>query len=85
MGKIALCLVLLVLAGCTSKFNRFTDSITDRPAKVVCYSGGKVIYEGTSTGKPKSEETSDGYYFTDTDGDSIEVSGDCVFTYVEDK
>ncbi len=51
-------------------------------AKVVCYSGGIVIYNGFSTGKVKSEENSDGYYFVDKEnGDQLEISGNCVITY----
>ena len=51
-------------------------------ATVECYSGGKLIYKGKSTGKVKSEETSDGYYFQDAKDQSLkEVSGNCVITY----
>lgn len=48
---------------------------------ISCYSGGKLIYEGTSTGKVLSEEASDGYYFEDKKtGKLMEVSGNCVIT-----
>ena len=51
-------------------------------AKVKCWSGGHVIYEGTSTGKVQSEANSDGYFFKDkASGKLMEVSGDCVITY----
>lgn len=52
------------------------------PAHVTCYSGGKLIYDGYSTGKVSSESNSDGYYFRDKkDGLLKEVSGNCVITY----
>ena len=51
-------------------------------AKVKCWSGGQVIYEGMSTGKVQSEANSDGYFFKDkASGKLMEVSGDCVITY----
>ena len=51
-------------------------------ASVKCWSGTKVIYEGTSTGKVQSEADSDGYFFKDkATGKLMEVSGNCVITY----
>jgi len=48
-------------------------------AEVVCYSGGKEIYRGTSTGKVSTETQSDGWYFSEAGtGKLIRVSGDCV-------
>lgn len=74
-------LVLFVLSGCTdagwSKLTAYGNSAT-----VECYSGGKLIYKGSSTGKVKSEESSDGYFFRDAaDGKLKEVSGNCVIVY----
>lgn len=49
------------------------------PAKVICYSGGKEIYNGNSTGKVQTESGSDGWYFEDkVTHELIRVSGDCV-------
>lgn len=46
---------------------------------IVCYSGGKLIYKGHSTGKINSEENSDGYYFKEQGtGKLVEVSGNCI-------
>jgi hypothetical protein len=46
---------------------------------IKCYSGAKMIYEGRSTGKIKSEAQSDGYYFIEKgSGKLMEVSGNCV-------
>ncbi len=51
-------------------------------ARIVCHSGGKVIYDGRSTGKIHSEQQSDGYYFRDAaTGRLIEVSGECFIDY----
>lgn len=48
-------------------------------AEIVCYSGGKEIYRGTSTGKVKTETQSDGWFFSEAGtGKLIRVSGDCV-------
>lgn len=74
-------LFLILIAGCTdatwSKFVSYGDSAT-----IVCYSGGRVIYRGQSTGKVISEANSDGYYFKDKSDDLFkEVSGNCIITY----
>lgn len=46
---------------------------------IECYSGGKLIYKGRSTGKIRTEASSDGYYFVDSKTDDlVEVSGDCI-------
>lgn len=51
-------------------------------ASVKCYSGERLIYEGESTGKVSSSESSDGYYFVDKADQKLkEVSGNCVITY----
>lgn len=82
MKKIMLIVaVSLLVFNCTdakrSKLFAFGDS-----AHVKCYSGGQVIYDGYSTGKILSEESSDGYYFRDKETDLLmEVSGNCVITY----
>lgn len=48
---------------------------------IVCYSGGKVIYEGDSTGKIETETHSDGWNFKDAKtGKFIRVSGQCLIT-----
>lgn len=78
MYKIIVCLVSFMMVGCTDARLKQYATIGD-PAKITCYSGGKIIYEGTSTGKVHSEETSDGWYFVDSDTNKlIRVSGDCL-------
>ena len=50
---------------------------------VKCYSGSKLIYEGISSGKVLSEETSDGYYFYEKKSQRLmEVSGNCVISRI---
>jgi hypothetical protein len=49
--------------------------------KVEMYSGGQLVRTWVSTGKVKSEEGSDGYYFKDkATGKLVEVAGDIVIT-----
>jgi len=73
--------LLLALAGCTDAGWGKITSLGNK-AHVTCYSGGKMIYEGASTGKVKSEASSDGYYFKDAKtGKIMEVSGNCIILY----
>ncbi|MCP3684513.1 MAG: hypothetical protein GY861_17750 [bacterium] len=68
------------LAGCTDAVWDKTFSLGEG-RKIECYSGGKLIYSGVSTGKIQSEQSSDGYFFRDRDtGKLMEVSGNCVLT-----
>lgn len=62
-----------------------TDAAFDKlaaygdPGKVTCYSGGVIIYEGSSTGAINNEESSDGWYFRDAKTkDLVRVTGDCI-------
>ena len=76
-----LILITLFLFGCTdAAFEKTTNF--GNSAKVKCYSGGQVIYDGESSGKISSEQGSDGYYFRDkSTGKLIEISADCLFYY----
>ena len=70
----------VLTTGCTDAFKGKLVSYGNQ-SHLQCYSGGKLIFEGVSTGKVTSESSSDGYYFTDAeDGMLKEVSGDCVIT-----
>jgi hypothetical protein len=76
-------LLALTLVGCSSLSNsieRTTLNFGSKPAQITCYSGGKVIYQGTSLGKVTDSSTSDGFFFQDKEG-FIEIVGDCVFRY----
>lgn len=70
-------LLALILAGCTDARIAQIKSLGEA-GRIICYSGGKIIYEGSSTGKILTEEQSDGWFFQDTDGKLIRVSGDCL-------
>ena len=73
-----LILLGLLSVGCTDARRAKLFSFGDSRA-IECYSGGKLIYKGVSTGKISSEESSDGYYFTERGSDKlIEVSGNCI-------
>lgn len=70
--------IILNLAGCTdatvSKF-----AALGNPTDVTCYSGGEVIYQGSSTGAVESPTNSDGWRFKDAETKRlVEVSGDCI-------
>ena len=74
----------LLATGCSDLQNsaaRFSASVGNKGAKVECYSGGKLIYEGESKTKPQSEVNSDGYIFQDAKGNLVEISADCIFKY----
>ena len=78
-----LSIAVMSAVGCTdgsrAKFSAFGGA-----AKIKCYSGSLLIYEGESTGKVNSEANSDGYYFVDKkDGKLKEVSGNCVIEYID--
>lgn len=78
MNKIIISLMCFVMVGCTDGKWKQVTSIGES-AKITCYSGGKVIYDGLSTGKVHAEHDSDGWYFEDASTHRlIRVSGDCL-------
>lgn len=81
MRYLSLILVALTTffgVGCTNAEMSAWSALGD-PGSVTCYSGGVVIYEGTSTGKILTESQSDGWYLQDSaTGRLVRVSGDCV-------
>lgn len=77
-----LALLSLVITSCASFRTKFSTQISDSPATINCYSGGKQILKAETVGKPVSEENSDGYLFKDkTTGKLIEISADCIIIY----
>ena len=82
MKKIILFVFMaMIMFGCTDAQRGKLGAIGES-AHVECYSGGKLIYEGVSSGKISSEQNSDGYNFVDKEtGKFMEVSGNCVITY----
>lgn len=82
-SKLFCCVLLsLVTTGCTSFQTRVSTQISDSPATISCYSGGKQILEAETVGKPVSENNSDGYLFKDkATGKLVEISADCIIVY----
>lgn len=73
--------VIVGLSGCTDAGFAKITSMGDS-ARVKCWSGDTVIFDGESTGKVISEQNSDGYFFKDkADNRLKEVSGNCVIEY----
>ena len=78
---ISMVAILFLFVGCTDAQRGKIGALGDS-AKVDCWSGGKLIYSGVSSGKISSEDSSDGYNFVDIKtGKFMEVSGNCVITY----
>lgn len=75
---IAIAVVIISQTGCTDATISHFTSLGDE-AEITCYSGGKVIYQGRSTGKVEATTQSDGWQFRDRDTRKFtRVSGDCV-------
>jgi hypothetical protein len=71
---------LTTLVGCTDAEKASWGALGDA-GHIVCYSGGKVIYEGDSTGKIATVDHSDGWEFKDANsGKFVRVSGQCLIT-----
>lgn len=81
LKKSIIIVAALSLGACTDA-QRGKLSAYGGSAKITCYSGTKMIYQGESTGKVTSEASSDGYFFVDkADNKLKEVSGNCVIEY----
>lgn len=87
MNKLLICLtvmfalpVMFALAGCTdTKFSRATNF--GASADITCYSGGKAVYQGTSTGKIVNL-SGDGISFVEKGSDDLmELRMDCSVRY----
>jgi len=71
---------MLLFCGCTSATRQKIASLGE-PHKIEMYSGGVKVREWESTGYVRSEENSDGYFFTDRKtGKLVKVIGDVVIT-----
>lgn len=83
MKVISAAIAIVLLAGCTDAGWDKTVNYSN-PSRVVCYSGGVVIYDGVSTGRVLETSDSDGWSFRDNKtGELVQVYGDCVITLVE--
>ncbi len=70
--------VLTLVVGCTDATSASWGALGE-PGNIACYSGGKIIYEGRSTGRIATVQNSDGWEFKDANtGKFVRVSGDCV-------
>ena len=79
--KKVLIVAIFVMFSCTDADMACMGAYGDQ-ARVKCYSGTKLIYDGKSTGKISSAAHSDGYLFKDAaTGELVEISGNCVLTY----
>lgn len=80
---VVIAFALIVLSGCSDAArSKLFNRLTGEEASVKCYSGDLLIYDGVSTGKISTEQSSDGYYFREkSSGDLVEVSGNCVIRY----
>lgn len=68
----------LVLVGCTDAVKKEWTTLGST-GNIKCYSGGRLIYEGTSTGKVATVSQSDGWQFEDAKTHKyVRVSGDCL-------
>ncbi len=83
---------LILVAGAALALAACTDAQTAKfgglgnPARITCYSGGKVVFDDYSTGKVSPEDGGAGYYFrSQTTGKLVEMTGDCRVIYDEQK
>ena len=64
--------------GCTDAQKKQISSLGST-GEIVCYSGGKEIYRGRSTGKISTEGHSDGWFFEEEGSHKlVRISADCV-------
>jgi len=69
---------MLLLGACTDAQYGNLASLGE-PAIVDCYSGGRRIYHGRTSGRLQSEHGSDGWYFIEVGGSHlVRVSGQCI-------
>lgn len=72
----------LTLLGCDATIGKI--KAMGKKATISCYSGGKLILKMKSSGKILSEPGS-GYYFTNDNGNTVEVDMPCVIIYTDDE
>ena len=80
MKIIAALIMICLLTACTDT-DRASWNAKEKTNQNTCYSGGKLIYEGDSTGVIQTVDHSDGWEFKDAKtGKFIRTSGQCVIT-----
>lgn len=73
-------LLLAATTGCT---DATVEAVTNygNESKVVCYSGGQIIFDDMSTGRVEASETGAGLYFrSKTSGEYVRTYADCIIT-----
>lgn len=71
-------LTALAITGCTDSSRAWISQYGDESA-VQCFSGGQIIYSGTSTGKISSNAEEDGLYFKEKEsGKFVRLYADCI-------
>lgn len=71
-------LVAALAAGCTDAERASLGSYGSQ-AQVLCYSGGKVVFEDTSTGKVMASQGEEGIVFkSKTTGNYVRAFADCI-------
>ena len=79
-SSILFLLFVLSVTGCSDARMAAMSAWGSRHS-IKCWSGGVLIYEGTTTGKIENEAQSDGYYFKDEKTDKVVmISGNCFIT-----
>lgn len=69
---------ILAITGCTDATRAHYGQFND-PSHIQCFSGGKVIYDGHSTGIVESNQGEDGVYFKEREsGKFVRLYADCV-------
>lgn len=78
MKHISIIVMCVVCTGCTdTQVGRI--GALGKPAEIVCYSGGREIYRGVSTGKVLNARESDGYEFIEAGTDKlVRTNADCI-------
>jgi hypothetical protein len=74
----ALGALLVTVVGC-SDTARSRLAALGQPGEITCYSGGKEIYHGFSTGKVFNADNSDGYEFQEAGTNKlVRITADCI-------
>lgn len=69
---------LLSVAGCTDASRAHWSQLGDE-AHIQCFSGGQVVYDGTSTGKVAASKSGAGVFFKEKEsGKFVRLYADCI-------
>jgi hypothetical protein len=76
--KALLVISALFLMSCTDA-NKLSWTTLGSKFEVTCYSGGKLIYKGETTGQHSTSEGGT-FFFKDVKNKAIEINGNCIFS-----